>query len=633
MRRIKLLLLGLTIGTCIFGLIQPVAAKPAEIRVVDGLITRNGLALKVITRTESTVQTEPEKGAPVSKKVGVFEFLYVFSPEDEGNGGGGKTKNGFYRVGNTPSKNTIIGWISEEDVQEWDHREVVKFSPLTGRTTARVYKSKDDLKVVLAAKNLDAKPAIAQELPSTSTKKYKVLMPILDIAKENVEGKLRIFNEVAFLDSPKFSALPDKEASELVKKHGQLDIVFVIDTTRSMQEYIEGIKEAVRLMSTRFNSTENVNAKFGLVGYRDRIVQMPQANMEYIAKTFTPLTQQETFLEALSQMNAIDNVPSEGTPEAVFDGLNEALSEGNMGWREHGVKAIILIGDASANDQQKNPEGFSINGLLKTAKEQRVRIIAIKIDGEDPNDYPKHIRQFKELAQGVDEGARGAYLRVQRGPESVAEYVDKLRERMENEVNLTDDLIKFAMEQATSGVIPQQPANMAREEYMVLLRLLDTSLGGHKSQNVKFSTGWIQSEMEGLPVIETHVMMTDEELEYLLWFLDGLYVGARKKATAMSKIMDVFIKDLEKVAGEAFDEKEQTFADFLQKQKGIPVQSRLLRFTIQEMREWSDRKRSDTLEGVNKKAKVLRLFWGDQENWIKITEDYRFGYVPVGFLP
>ena len=610
-----------------------------NVSVKDGVFIRNGLVLKVITKRETMVHNGPDSSSPVAEKVGAFKTLFVFSPDPGGNKQD-TTTNGFYRIGKTPNIEKIMGWVNENDVKEWDHRESARFAPLAGREPAKIYKTKEDLKIVLQSKNPDARDAIAQELPSTSTKRYKVLLPILNISNENIANQNRGLYQIAFLASPnpagnKPGNKPsDKQISnaDMVKKHAQLDIMFVVDTTASMEDYIEGAKEVVRTISTEIIQSTDISPQFGIVGYRDRI--SVQKAIGYIYKTYTPLTEDFEAFQKMLKTVVVSETGSENIPEAVFDGLNEAIN-GNVGWREHGVKVIILIGDASANvSEKKNPLNYTLDGLLADANAKAIRIYAVKIDAKDTGDYEKQEKQWKSLSEGLTPGTKGAYVRVAMGSQNVDEYMKKLNESITKEFNLTQKLKNAAKVLVETGKV-EQADDVTDAEFMVLKRLLDTSASKDKiagNEEFNFSTGWVQLDKDGIPVIDPFIMISNAELELLSYMLDGLQIIMKGKSN-IDKVKKTFVHDLESISGETFNEEEETMADFLKKKQGIPIQTKLLRFTLAELREWSEVKLKGRVENIGKKSKTLRAFHGDQTNWNVVTDDYSYAYVPISLLP
>jgi len=597
-----------------------------NVRVKDGLLVRNGLALKVITKKEAMIHYHSDYSSPVAEKVGIFNTLFVFSPDPESNKQV-TTTNGFYRVGQTPDKGNIMGWVNEKDVLEWNYREVAGFAPLAGRKLAKIYKTKEDLIAVIQSGDPDARNAISEELSGLSAKRHKALLPILDISNENIANQNRGICQIAFLGSPDEMQC-DKPIPD---GYGQIDIMFVIDTTRSMKPYVDGLREVVKPLSKLIKQHPDISARFGIVAYRDRISLQPQEKIGYIHKTYTALTDNYDGFKAALDSVVVSTVGSENTPEAVFDGLNEAIN-GNIGWRKHGVKVIILIGDASANvSEEKNPLDYTLNGLLKDSNARAILINAIKIDGGDKADYEIQEEQWKGLAEGTTMGTKGDYIRVAKGPQSVEEYMKKINESICKKFDLTQKLYELAKMPPDTGKV-ESSLDVSDVEFMVS-KNLDTPSVGKKAENQKinFSTGWVQLDQDGITIIDSHVMMSDEELELLSYILDSLLIIVKGEYN-IDKITKTFIQDLESISGEEFNE-EETISGFMREKMGIPVQTKSLQFTLTEIREWSESKLKSKRKSIREKSKTLRAFHGDQANWHAVTDDYSYAYVPVSLLP
>jgi uncharacterized protein YegL len=118
-----------------------------------------------------------------------------------------------------------------------------------------------------------------------------------------------------------------QQLETLLELEQNLDCVFVIDTTGSMDDYIVAVKEAVKQLMEKIKKETNVSSvKFAVVAYRDH----PQDGNSYgyVVKT-----------KPLSEWNVIEsfvaNLKADGggdTPEATLDGLNEAVHA--VEWRE-----------------------------------------------------------------------------------------------------------------------------------------------------------------------------------------------------------------------------------------------------------------------------------------------------------
>ena len=92
-------------------------------------------------------------------------------------------------------------------------------------------------------------------------------------------------------------------ANSDVMKDLKVDLVFVIDTTRSMAPYIKATLDMVRDVTKSLSEFRDVQASMhmGLWGYRDSMEDIPQIG--YTTKNFTPQLQPvDQFEQILSQM-------------------------------------------------------------------------------------------------------------------------------------------------------------------------------------------------------------------------------------------------------------------------------------------------------------------------------------------
>lgn len=145
------------------------------------------------------------------------------------------------------------------------------------------------------------------------------------------------------------------QARELCLGSELQDIVFVIDTTGSMNDDIDAAKDSAVSLIESIHA-DLPGSRVGLVTYRD-FPQRPFGDPgDYVARTDHPLTD-----DTNSVVRAIRNIVVEGGgdgPEAVYSALAHTIEarDGLGPWREAPVKrTIILMGDAPPHD----PEPFT----------------------------------------------------------------------------------------------------------------------------------------------------------------------------------------------------------------------------------------------------------------------------------
>ena len=124
-------------------------------------------------------------------------------------------------------------------------------------------------------------------------------------------------------------------------------IVFVIDSTISMQAYIDRTREAIRHIIGRIgDSAVRDNFRFGMVAYRADISARPQ--LEYVTRLVAApdLSQPPAaILPALETVRAAA-VPTERFDEDAIAGLRVAIDQ--VDWSAFGGRYVVLITDAGA---------------------------------------------------------------------------------------------------------------------------------------------------------------------------------------------------------------------------------------------------------------------------------------------
>jgi Cutinase/von Willebrand factor type A domain/PKD domain len=141
---------------------------------------------------------------------------------------------------------------------------------------------------------------------------------------------------------------------------GPLDVVFVIDSTGSMSEEIEEVKENVAALVQQIGSI-NSDYRLALVDYKDT----PEEDSEYQSRLDTGFT---TDIPNFKQhLDAIEAGGGGDEAESVYSGLMTAL---NLDWRAGAKKIVVQIGDAPAKDPEP------ITGLTLRA----VQLKALSVD-------------------------------------------------------------------------------------------------------------------------------------------------------------------------------------------------------------------------------------------------------------
>ena len=183
---------------------------------------------------------------------------------------------------------------------------------------------------------------------------------------------------------------------------GNFDIVYMIDATGSMGDYIEAAKNQCINISNELKQKFNkYNFNFGGVFYRD-----PLENAEHKNEMFD-LTDDVTSLK-----NYISTVKAVGGGDFAEDwagGYDLAINK--IKWR-NGIKLIIHICDADShgteytNSGDNHPyEGKKIPPLLQECVNKRIKIIGFNIN----NGATTSFKKCKSVYEGYDIKKNGLY--------------------------------------------------------------------------------------------------------------------------------------------------------------------------------------------------------------------------------
>ena len=167
-----------------------------------------------------------------------------------------------------------------------------------------------------------------------------------------------------------------------------IDLVFLIDSTASMNCYSKDIKKTI--LKIIYDLEKNISKyfleeidiiKIGVITYRDH----DDEEKTYLTNIETDLTEVKNIKEIISN---IQYIGGKDEPEAVFDGLNSALNDIN--WREKSTKFLVHILDAPCHGKKYNnlegdkfekcPKNLNIEEILTNTRKKDINYFIIKIN-------------------------------------------------------------------------------------------------------------------------------------------------------------------------------------------------------------------------------------------------------------
>ena len=313
------------------------------------------------------------------------------------------------KSGGIKISDVVDGWIPITRINFWDHRIALEPNPEEDAVKERKSKSKkttilldepaaeDFMKGrIVRDRDIFWDTDTYEERPHGYWRRF----PILEYDKEAGMYHIGVMGEI---HSPKgvvdqiTKADADKQMAELITKKRNINIVFVIDGTTSMQPYFKPVSDAIissmkKLKELYDNELVN-NIQFGAVVYRD----YAEDQRRKLIEPFTLTSDNKKISEWLLSRQAIDYHDTDA-PEAVYYGLQKALLTILYG-KEKETNVIILIGDAG-NHHRNDASQVSETKLVDLLEYYGCHFLAFQVNNKASHTtYDEFGPQAKNIIQ------------------------------------------------------------------------------------------------------------------------------------------------------------------------------------------------------------------------------------------
>jgi serine/threonine-protein kinase PpkA len=373
----------------VFIVITPLLAAAAE--PVDGgdrpllIEGKHSLYQRVLSTPDARLAAEP--GGQGSTAVVPFTSFYVYARREHGG-------TQWVQVG-TDRHGTRTGWLPAASTLEWNHGLTAAFRNPAGHDRVLLFKDSASLRRLVQEHDLTAyqrlydqaqqdvlppdSPVVAIQPPGfIDIQEDFYLIPILqheDVYLGNEQARML---EVSSVPLPRNADSGGKTA--VARQAYSAGLVFVIDSTLSMDPYIERTREAVRkIYDTLGNASLLGDVSFGLVAFRDNLKTAP--GLEYLVRTYVDLQQGRDAASFLSRVNSLraSRVSSRDFVEDAYAGVKQAIEK--MDWSDYEARYIVLITDAGARegDDPLSSTGMGAESLRKLAQDKGIAIFVLHL--------------------------------------------------------------------------------------------------------------------------------------------------------------------------------------------------------------------------------------------------------------
>lgn len=630
----------------------PPEVKPAVAEADGGgrpllMAGKKTLFQRVLSKPGAKLSSDA--GSAPGKALPAFSVLYVYQRKDVGG-------QPWVRVG-AATDGRSDGWLPATQVSDWKQSLVLKFTERSGRAPVMFLRQSGEVEKLLAdpaaAKNVLAKAqknsedngqVLALEPAASAVPQNQFyLLPIFD-SKESFDENgqpVQLLN-VASIDPG--SSPVAKPATPVLNANAdafRTAVVLVVDTTVSMQPYIDQVRDVVHELQTRIAERGELDSvSFGLVGFRNSIKKTP--GLEYVAKTLITLDQgrdPQRFLDMARQVKA-STVSSHSFNEDAFAGVMQAVE--GMDWSGYGGRIILLVTDAGA--LRKN-DPFAATQM----NEAEVRQAAL---GKQIKIYALHLRtdagkkthagaesQYRILTADANPRIGDLYTPVPGGDvRKLGERVDEIGTVFANLVHQVRSNTPQAVPTLSSA--PSLADKSAAVGYAMHMDFLGRKTASQAPQLVSAWTADRDLTNPALPAFQVCVMLTKLQLNDLQQSLKLIVDAARKTQTSPK---DFFQEIASASAYMSRDpqalRKGGNLADggiLGEYLEGLPYRSKSLNMTQDLWLSLSVAEQEDFIDELDSKIRLYETFHNDVANWVRFGDAepgdalYR---VPLSTLP
>lgn len=304
--------------------------------ITTKFLTWNANAAEGEDRTEVPIFSRPDPDSMLPNALGVFDVMQVWDVESGADG------QSYVLVG--PSNSSVVGWVQMLDGTVWFSKLAVWFA------------SKNDADILTAPPGTSVAETLAEAPPNIDEMlsgnadfpKFPVLVDNREAAAiqgTTQDPHLAIAFIGAVCSAGEICVQNDvSETANLVQLLKAVDVLFVIDATKSMQTYFDIVANAVETVT---NEKASSAIRFGVVTYGDFLQANDQSiDADMQIETVIELTEIFTGdeFEDLRDADLFIEDALNDKPEGAFAALYQAIEEAD--WRlDEGLRFVIHIGD------------------------------------------------------------------------------------------------------------------------------------------------------------------------------------------------------------------------------------------------------------------------------------------------
>ena len=604
---------------------------------------------RILTRPNTPLTSTPQDSSPI-ETFRAFEVFYVYESQNIGD-------KKFIEVGRSLSKGPE-GWMEHKNTIPWKHTVVLAFNNPANRDLALIYKTKQKLIETLSQEDVSARLRqlqrdvknndLSNDSPIISVEPNEFVdieeqfyvLPILDHADIRLPNRVRAkMLKIASIPKKEGVGVPRVINREDALKNMRIGVTFVIDTTASMQPYIQAIGKAMGQFRDRIaGSTEADRFRFGLVGFRDNIELTP--DIEYVTRTFLPLSENSTatkFVQIIGQVKSSES-NSTGYNEDAIAGVMAAAD--GMDWQPFAARFIILITDAGPRTpgDDANQGHLAPREVANYLHDKQIALFTMHLKSEAGKfDHEYAENSYVSMSRF---GGQILYFPIQNADtQALQTQVNAVSSQL---LQLVTATIEQTLGEAQSSQDQTSPDTNERVNRVFEAMRLAYLGRVSDSQVPDVFEGWLTDrdplDRFAFPV-SPYMLMSRNQLSTLRdVMLQAVELGTSREGTS-----DDFFVHLRSIFGSASRgahalSEAGTLGDLLAEYlDGLPYNSEIFGITEADWRRMSALEERQLIDGIRSKIAALERVHNNTARWHPISPDAPDGehvtLVPLSLLP
>jgi serine/threonine-protein kinase PpkA len=599
---------------------------------------KHSLYQRVLSTPGARIASEP--GGKPGEEVVPFTAFYVYGRTEMA----GKQ---WIEVG-TDRHGSRAGWLPGADCIEWNHGLTAAFRDPTGHDRVLLFENSDALRQLAGQSSLKTYQRLyaeaAQGQPSADSPVVAIQPPgYIDIREDFYLVPIHRYEDV-YLGSEKARMLqvssvpldsaPGSTAGRGGGKRGYTaGLVFVVDSTLSMQPYIERTRQAVTTIFDTLGKADLLGQmNFGLVAYRDNVSAAP--GLDYLVRTYVDLDEGRDAQGFLSRLKSLRDasVSSRDFTEDAYAGVKQAIE--GIDWAGHDARYIVLVTDAGAREANDplSSTGLDAASLRQMAQQKGIAIFVLHLlTAATMPDQAADAEQYRQLADFP--GIGSLYYGVATGNiEEFGRVLDALAGQITGQVQMaaSNKQAPVPVPASDNAQLAELQARVAKLGYALRMRYLQKGSDG-EVPNV--FDAWLLDRDFRDPTrstLDVRVLLTRDQLSDLSDVLTQVLEAAEDGLLSPQN----FLSELQSLAATATRDPEMlgatttttagggnSLADmgFMREYiEDLPYTGEVMGLSLDDWQSWSTQQQIAFLHRLEEKVGYYRALHDHTDLWVSL---------------